>query len=134
MIQQDLVFCRKCALEILSLERQKGEIRGAASGASGVRYGEDVRGGNRPLAKQQAFVERVERLEQRIEALRQVRRQVWQRWEADFLRLSLLQRQLITGYYFYGYAWEPINAACGVNRQKSLYEVRKALQKIDKSA
>ena len=44
--------------------------------------------------------------------------------------LTRLQRQLICGYYVHGHSWDTVNRICGVKRQQSIYQVRKAFDKI----
>lgn len=130
MTLETLKQCRKAAVDVRKAALRLAERRASAGNIGGMRYGDTPHGRGELLAPQEAYMETLERLQGELEEKRQVRAPLRKEVKAACEKLSQLQKELICGYYVHGYSWEEVNERCGVNRQQSCYQVRKALEKI----
>lgn len=130
MTLETLKQCRKAAVDVRKAANRLAEHRASAGNISGMRYGDTPHGRGELLAPQEAYLVKLEQLQEEWfqcdEVLVPLAREVMRLSS----RLPYPQNRLIEDYYIMGDDWSTINELHGLNRQQSRYQVRKALEKI----
>lgn len=130
MTLETLQQCRNAAHALQKVQKAINIHESGAGCISGMHYGDMPRGRGEPISSQEAYIEKKERLEEELNQ----KKTMYQNLKCEVLHavssLPRLQRQLICGYYVHGHSWDTVNRICGVKRQQSIYQVRKAFDKI----
>ena len=130
MTIETLKQCRKALHDVISAEKLIAEHKATAGSISGMRYGDTPHGRGEPLSPQEAHLEELERLQEKLDKHKRNYDQLRTEIASATADLPVLQRRLIYGYYLFGFSWETVNNICNVNRKQSQYQVKKAFEKI----
>lgn len=130
MTIETLKQCRKAAVDVRKAKKRLLEHKASAGSISGMRYGDAPRGRGEPLAPQEAYMEKLEQLQEELEKCECI----WKPLEREVVKatknLPIITRRLIVGYYAFAGSWEEVNERCGVSRKQWQYKVRKAFEKF----
>lgn len=130
MTLETLKQCRQAAIRVRKAKARIAEHKATAGSIGGARYDDAPRERGEPISRQEAYVEKLERLQEELKQKEETRRILQQKVLHAISGLTKQQKQLICGYYGCGCSWEEVNAVCGLTRQQSCYQVRKAFEKI----
>lgn len=129
MIKEELNTLRdnKHALDYIA--RQIQGLRETAEGVGGMGFSGTTLGGER-LPKQQLFLERLERLEQKYHNRLAAYTALYERLVTACADLSTAEKHLVFARYADGKSWYDVNRELGISRQQSQRMMRKILRKI----
>ena len=121
---------RQSAILVRNAKERIAEHKATAGSIGGARYDDAPRERGEPISRQEAYVEKLERLQEELEEKKQARAPLRREIKAACENLSRLQKELICGYYVPGYSWEEMNQMLGIQKGQSQYQTKIALKKI----
>ena len=131
MTLETLKQCRRAAEKRRAAALRLAVHKASAGCTGGMRYDDIIpHGRGEPLAPQEAYVEKQERLQEELRQCGAVLAPLAKALMRLAVHLPYPQNRLVVDYYIGGEAWSPINERYGLNRQQSCYQVRKAFEKI----
>lgn len=130
MTLETLKQCRRAAEKRRAAALRLAAHKASAGCTGGMRYDDIPHGRGEPLAPQEAYVEKQERLQEELRQCDAVLAPLAKALMRLAVHLPYPQNRLVVEYYIGGEAWSPINERYGLNRQQSCYQVRKAFEKI----
>lgn len=135
MTKNDLIQCRKAAIEVDKLQKELRVIKSGAGSIRGISYTDTPHERGEPLSLEQAYIEKCEEKETEIKTAKSI----WLQKKDSIVRemrahnLTRLQKELLIGYYIYGADWNVVNRKCDVSKGQSEYQVRIAFEKLFKN-